>query len=170
MLAKLVYVSTANLRGTHDAIELQVSKILSQSFLWNERVGVTGMLLYSGGFFLQLLEGEESALDETFARIEADSRHRNIRVLMRQPLEDLYLANFPMGCAGIEQTADPIIEEAARARGWTETSSLAPAAVAALLRRVPMPDRVMQSEDEFWRSTQFWKPVVEHFSDSSEVG
>jgi hypothetical protein len=39
------------------------------------------MLLYAFGNFLQVLEGDESATDEVFAKISADDRHHDILVI-----------------------------------------------------------------------------------------
>ena len=46
------------------------------------------MLLYSSQSFLQVLEGEREALDATYARIGADTRHTNLRLLADVPAEE----------------------------------------------------------------------------------
>ena len=45
------------------------------------RDGITGVLLYSGDSFLQLVEGSESATAECWRALLADGRHRNPVVL-----------------------------------------------------------------------------------------
>jgi Sensors of blue-light using FAD len=51
----------------------------------NERDGITGMLLYKDGNFMQALEGEESQVRALLARISADLRHRGLVVIDSGP-------------------------------------------------------------------------------------
>ena len=47
----------------------------------NELHSVTGILFFDQGYFGQILEGSRSAVEETWGRIQKDSRHRNIELL-----------------------------------------------------------------------------------------
>jgi hypothetical protein len=48
----------------------------------NDRnVGITGMLLHKGGDFLQIIEGSRAVIGDMYARILADPRHTNIRLI-----------------------------------------------------------------------------------------
>lgn len=47
----------------------------------NHSVGITGMLVYDKGRFLQTLEGPPAALESIWASIRSDPRHRSIEVL-----------------------------------------------------------------------------------------
>jgi hypothetical protein len=143
VLTQLLYVSRSTIPADSPALERDISQILSVSYMNNEKVGITGLLLFSGGFFCQLVEGPEAAVDDTFSRVENDSRHSEIKVLMRQPTDWVYLPGFPMGCAGIERSVDPIIAEAMTLRGWTSISEAAPTVLYSLLSRVPQSDLVM---------------------------
>lgn len=49
----------------------------------NAAMGITGILLFDGVHFVQLLEGDKARLDELFESIKHDPRHRNIVVLLR---------------------------------------------------------------------------------------
>ena len=51
----------------------------------NERDGLTGMLLYKDGNFMQVLEGEEPAVRALQQRIAADLRHRGMIVIDSGP-------------------------------------------------------------------------------------
>lgn len=53
----------------------EVDQILVSARRHNLRRGVTGLMLFSGGHFAQLLEGPPEALHETMAAIDADTRH-----------------------------------------------------------------------------------------------
>lgn len=69
---QLVYISTATTGANADS----VSAILEVSRRNNRRDGITGLLLYDGRRFLQVLEGPQPLVDEAFVRIKADVRHR----------------------------------------------------------------------------------------------
>ena len=74
----LIYVSIANEPfGDADLVAL-----LNISRRNNERSGITGMLLYKDRRFLQILEGHEQAVRQTYARILRDPRHRDAVTLL----------------------------------------------------------------------------------------
>jgi len=68
----------------------------------NHADDLTGMLLYAGGHFIQSLEGSEDAIDQTFARIERDPRHRNIYIALREPIESRIFPDWSMGFEWLE--------------------------------------------------------------------
>ena len=89
----LVYVSSAvELFSGEDLVAL-----LAKSRANNERSGLTGMLLYKDGNFMQALEGEEAAVKETHARIARDPRHRGILTLIQGPQEGRQFPDWSMG-------------------------------------------------------------------------
>ncbi len=63
----------------------------------NEARGVTGMLLYCNGTFLQVIEGEDQVVADLFARIQKDSRHESIQMLSRRSIESREYADWSMG-------------------------------------------------------------------------
>ena len=71
MLVRLIYASysTTNL-GAQD-----ITQILQTSQKNNSMKKIGGVLFYSDRYFLQCLEGERHAVNETYLRIAADSRH-----------------------------------------------------------------------------------------------
>lgn len=50
----------------------------------NRTLGITGFLVEHEGTFLQVLEGEEEAVDALYTRIREDTRHRNVELLLRE--------------------------------------------------------------------------------------
>ncbi|MDH3420512.1 MAG: BLUF domain-containing protein [Gammaproteobacteria bacterium] len=83
MLCHLIYVSTAV--TPTDSEEL--AQLLRQSRARNKEPHITGMLLYKGGHFMQVLEGGRIAVQTVFASIRQDRRHENIDVLREEPIE-----------------------------------------------------------------------------------
>lgn len=76
-IIQLIYVSTA----THLMNEGEIQGISDSSGWRNAQQGFTGILVYSHGNFMQVLEGNRGAVDETMCRIAADARHHSIYVL-----------------------------------------------------------------------------------------
>ena len=75
----------------------EIEDILETSRRNNAVTGITGMLLYADGNFIQYIEGEAEALDALFARISADRRHRRPMVLSRGPIEARGFSDWSMG-------------------------------------------------------------------------
>ena len=89
----LVYVSSAS----HLLKEDELLAILQVSRRNNVKKGLTGMLLYSEGTFIQLLEGEEDDLKSTYRAIEADDRHKNIIKMTEGNNEQRFFPEWSMG-------------------------------------------------------------------------
>lgn len=76
----LVYVSSA----TRDFSVAELSAMLAAFRENNAHLGITGMLLYKDGHFMQVLEGEAGPLEELFRRIVRDPRHKGVITLLEQ--------------------------------------------------------------------------------------
>lgn len=92
-MISLTYLSTATLPYTQE----QLTELLAASRERNHADDLSGMLLYAGGHFIQTLEGPEENVDATFARIERDSRHRNIYIALREPIDERVFPDWSMG-------------------------------------------------------------------------
>jgi FAD-dependent sensor of blue light len=79
--------------------EAELSELLSRARMKNERLGVTGMLLYHEGSFLQVVEGREEVLEALFRTISKDQRHHRIVSLLRRPVQERQFGNWKMGFA-----------------------------------------------------------------------
>lgn len=62
----------------------------------NKNNGVTGMLVFRAGYFLQLLEGPEQSLVETFERIRKDQRHEDLRLLSHGEIAERQFGEWGM--------------------------------------------------------------------------
>jgi hypothetical protein len=91
-LAAAVYVRSAVRPLTEDEI-LDILLIARQN---NERLGVTGMLLYRDGNFLQVLEGPASVVDSLIQRIRRDPRHAGVIVVSRKNIEERQFQEWSM--------------------------------------------------------------------------
>ena len=75
----------------------QLNAILESAVRHNTELAVTGMLLYANGFFMQVLEGEAAAVDETYARILVDVRHHDLLILERNEISHRSFEQWHMG-------------------------------------------------------------------------
>ena len=111
---KLLYVSSTRQDFPND--ELQ--SILRQSRDNNHRRDVTGLLLYIDGGFLQVLEGDRTALHDLYALIAKDTRHRDAKVLLDEEAPRNF-GRWSMGFRAVRpETSEPglagITKEAVR--------------------------------------------------------
>lgn len=75
----------------------QLVELIEQIRPKNERLGVTGLLLYSGGTVVQTLEGDERVVDDLLDVIAVDARHRGVRVLDRRLVAERAFSTWSMG-------------------------------------------------------------------------
>jgi len=96
---QVVYVSS----GTCDFGDADLKALLDRARENNRLSGVTGVLFYLSGNFIQLIEGEVPAVTETLNKIRLDKRHRNIIQLSDRRVTERSFPEFQMGFkAGIE--------------------------------------------------------------------
>lgn len=89
----IVYVSSAVTLFS----PTELVKILMKSRQNNEERGITGILLYKDGNFMQVIEGEEGAVREVYAKITADPRHQGMITLLQGCQEERQFPQRSMG-------------------------------------------------------------------------
>ncbi len=92
MLHHLVYVSTAS--RVLDVTQLDA--LLEVSRRNNSAAGVTGLLVYGGGNFMQLLEGPQAQVEKIYARIVSDPCHFDQTVLLGVDTGERWCADWAM--------------------------------------------------------------------------
>jgi Sensors of blue-light using FAD len=95
----VVYVSSA----TVDFSSAQLVQLLDVSRRNNAVVGVTGMLLYKDGNFMQVLEGEQQAVQDVYTRVARDTRHAGVLRLLREEYSQRQFPNWSMGFRHADQ-------------------------------------------------------------------
>ena len=91
-MISLVYVSAA----TRKFDERDLAELLKTSRRNNLAQNVTGMLCFSGGNFMQALEGDDDAVDKLEQTILRDPRHMGMKRIVRVPIEIRQFANWSM--------------------------------------------------------------------------
>ena len=92
-MIRIIYISTSRTEIVPEDLET----ILRVSRRNNRAVGVTGLLIAGGRRFLQLLEGPESAVLQTYERIKNDERHFAQVLLSQRVVTDRNFADWDMG-------------------------------------------------------------------------
>ena len=111
-LVAVVYVSSSSRPMRED----EILEILRVARINNEKLDVTGMLLYREGNFLQVLEGPASAIDSMIQKIKRDPRHQGVILMSRKNIDERQFADWSMAFrnmskdAGAEPAYSPFLE------------------------------------------------------------
>ena len=94
----LAYTSTAVDQMDDDELD----QILSEAHERNERRGVTGMLLYRDGTFLQVLEGDADDVLYVYDLIKGDDRHHGLINVLQEPIDERSFEDWKMSFRRVE--------------------------------------------------------------------
>lgn len=92
MLVRLLYASRAV-----DESAQAIEAILQQSRAHNPKSGVTGVLCWGGGIFLQVIEGGRSTISELYGHIVRDPRHKDVVLLHYEEITERRFCGWTMG-------------------------------------------------------------------------
>jgi Sensors of blue-light using FAD len=90
-------------RATVALSEAAIQALLVRARARNESRGITGILLFIDGSFFQVLEGDPTAVDETYEAIVRDSRHDRVTQIIREPIARRSFGDWSMGFAAVER-------------------------------------------------------------------
>lgn len=82
-IRSLVYISNARAGLSSDDLDV----IYHASMNFNALDGVTGLLVYNGAHFMQIIEGADEAIEDLLGRLRRDPRHHDIQVFADQPVD-----------------------------------------------------------------------------------
>lgn len=100
-LTHLIYASAETRRLS----EQDLVALLEASRESNERMGLTGMLLYADGSFFQVLEGPADVVAALYKRIERDARHARITRIISEPIPRRAFGGWSMGFSNLSANA-----------------------------------------------------------------
>ncbi|GAA0804827.1 BLUF domain-containing protein [Cupriavidus gilardii] len=93
MLVRLLYAS----RARQPADEGLVDTIVATSIERNPPQGITGVLCYGNGVFVQALEGARAEVSALYHRIAKDPRHEDVVLLHYEEIGERQFAGWAMG-------------------------------------------------------------------------
>ncbi len=96
-MIQLIYASAA----TTPLDEAELADLVERARLNNASHGVTGLLLYDQGTFLQLLEGPEGEVRPLYDKITQDPRHDKVVLLFKGEIEERGFDEWRMGFVDI---------------------------------------------------------------------
>ncbi len=92
MLERLIYQSQAS----HEFGSLHLFNLLTEARLRNQRLQITGHLLYFEGHFTQCIEGPTASIDRLWQSLLRDDRHHNVQLLGRYAIEERRFPEWTM--------------------------------------------------------------------------
>ena len=93
MLTQIIYISFA----AKDFDDRELLEIMEVSARNNEKAGLSGLLLYANGTFMQALEGKAAVVNECMNRIHTDPRHHSLNVLVSSEIPTREFKQWYMG-------------------------------------------------------------------------
>ncbi len=120
----LLYISFA----TRSMSRQDLREIRDASILNNGPEGITGILFYQDGMFLQVLEGERAALDELLDRLRRDCRHRGLTILLDEPIQARSFPDWAMALGDADRLTpeDRLLFRSLASAGPSADTPLAP--------------------------------------------
>lgn len=109
LLDNSVYQVLYQSNAVSSMTEPELRTMLLQARSYNAQHHLTGILLYSDGRFVQLLEGEEQAVRQLYAKIQRDPRHSQVVTVSEGPGPGRRFADWSMGFGRV---AGPGVAEA----------------------------------------------------------
>ncbi len=105
MLVRLLYVSRAVNKDSAQVIE----SILESSRSHNMGNGITGVLCYGGGVFLQAIEGGRNAVNALYNHIVTDQRHTDVVLLHYEEITERRFGGWTMGQVNLAKLNTSIV-------------------------------------------------------------
>ena len=104
MLVRLLYASRAV-----DSSAPAIESILSQARQHNPQSGITGILCYGGGIFLQAIEGGRQQVSDLFGHIQKDPRHKDVALLLYEEISERRFGGWTMGQVNLSKLNHSIL-------------------------------------------------------------
>ena len=118
MLVRLLYCSRAV-----DTSPAAIESILTTSRQHNALSGVTGILCYGDGIFLQCIEGGRMQVSELYGSIQKDPRHKDVALLHYEEIYERRFGGWSMGQVNVTKLNSSLLLK------YSETAELDPYSV-----------------------------------------
>ena len=118
MLVRLLYASRAT-----DASQPVIDRIIAAARQHNHQLGVTGILVYGGGIFMQAIEGGRQAVSDLYGAIQRDPRHQDVVLLHYEEILERRFGGWTMGLVDLARVNASVVLK------YSERAELDPYAV-----------------------------------------
>lgn len=99
-MIRMLYISSA-IKPMSDE---ELLELLQECRNNNNKDGITGMLLYCGDCFIQVLEGAQQEVETLFKTIKKDPRHTNCTLLEKKHISERKFPDWSMGFKKLSDT------------------------------------------------------------------
>ena len=123
MLVRLLYVS----RALDPDASAATDSILSVAREHNMANGITGILCYGGGIYLQAIEGGRNQVNNLYAQIVSDKRHTDVVLLNYEEIAERRFGGWTMGQVNLSKLNTSVVLK------YSELPVLDPYAVSGLV-------------------------------------
>ena len=107
MLTRLLYVS----KPVGPITTHVTASLLENSRVSNKKSEITGVLCQGSGIYMQVLEGERSAINALYSRIIADTRHHQVELLSFEEVGQRRYGQWSMALVQLS-VDDPMVQMA----------------------------------------------------------
>ena len=104
MLVRTLYIS----RSAGPQTSTMTGSILKTALSFNKVNQITGVLCQGTGFFIQVLEGERGIINQLYARIVRDSRHKDVEMVSFDEISQRQFKGWSMALIDLSDT-DPMV-------------------------------------------------------------
>jgi uncharacterized protein (UPF0297 family) len=104
MLVRAFYIS----RSAGPQTSTITGSILKTALVFNKINQITGVLCQGDGFFLQMIEGERSIINQLYGRIARDSRHKEVELVKFEEITQRKYSQWSMALIDLSDT-DPMV-------------------------------------------------------------
>ena len=105
MLVRLLYVS----RAVDPEDTKAIQSILDSARDHNLSNGITGILCYGGGIYLQASEGGRMQVNELYGHIVRDDRHKDVALLHYEEITERRFSGWTMGQVNLAKLNTSIV-------------------------------------------------------------
>jgi Sensors of blue-light using FAD len=111
-LTQLIYISRSTFGASNSfrGIDPSVGRILLKSRISNQKNGLVGVLYFGDGCFFQCLEGSEESVNALYAKLNADSRHTDLKLLSKKSISALSFEDWAMKYVPIDQQMNELLQ------------------------------------------------------------
>lgn len=88
----------------------ELHMLLQKSREANLKHGITGMLLYNAGSFMQAIEGPDAAIKQLYLNIQRDKTHHMVTTLVEQQISERAFPEWSMGFNDLTALGRPSVE------------------------------------------------------------
>jgi hypothetical protein len=100
-LKVIAYVS----RATAPVDSNELAALEDEARRYNRTTGITGLLVFDAGHYIQVLEGPAGAVDATLVRIRADPRHEDLEQVLDEPIDERRFARWALASIDLRAPA-----------------------------------------------------------------